>query len=50
MATENVQAVMVNADELIQLLEPVMRRIVREELAEFAAKETDFFLFRTRFS
>jgi hypothetical protein len=43
MATENVQTVMVNTDELIQLLEPIMRRIVREELAEFAAQETDFF-------
>jgi hypothetical protein len=34
---------MINADELIQLLEPLMRRIVREELAEFAASEPDVF-------
>jgi hypothetical protein len=43
MATENIQTVTINTDELVQVLEPLMRRIVREELAEFAAQETDFF-------
>lgn len=43
MTTTKVQAATINTDELLQLLEPLMRRIVREELAEFAANEPDVF-------
>jgi len=41
MTTTKTKTVTINADELIQLLEPLMRRIVREELAEFIANEPD---------
>lgn len=43
MTTTKVQPATINTDELLQLLEPLMRRIVREELAEFAANEPDAF-------
>jgi hypothetical protein len=43
MTANKIQTITINTDELIQLLEPLMRRIVREELAQFAVSEPNVF-------
>jgi hypothetical protein len=43
MPVETANTITVSAEELVKLLEPVMRRIVREELAEFAVHEPEAF-------
>jgi len=37
------QTVEMSVEELTSVLEPLMRRIVREELAQFAAREPEIF-------
>ena len=43
MTTQNPPTLAINVEELTSILEPLMRRIVREELAQFAWREPDIF-------